>query len=53
MEAEDNKRVFTGFIKLELDTTVIDYSLLVANEYKIDFSLIEDFRDRCKFLLKK
>ncbi|CAK73791.1 unnamed protein product (macronuclear) [Paramecium tetraurelia] len=50
---EQNKNILTGFIKLEIDTSVLDYSNLVSKQFKMSFNEINDFRERYKYLLNK
>ncbi|CAD8154963.1 unnamed protein product [Paramecium pentaurelia] len=50
---EQNKQILTGFIKLEIDTSVLDYSNLVSKQFKMSFNEINDFRERYKYLLNK
>ncbi|CAD8163930.1 unnamed protein product [Paramecium pentaurelia] len=50
---EQNKNILTGFIKLEIDTSVLDYSNLMCKQFKMSFNEINDFRERYKYLLNK
>ncbi|CAD8089353.1 unnamed protein product [Paramecium sonneborni] len=50
---EQNKQILTGFIKLEIDTSVLDYSNLVSKQFKMSFNEVNDFRERYKYLLNK
>ncbi|CAD8148694.1 unnamed protein product [Paramecium octaurelia] len=50
---EQNKQILTGFIKLEIDTSVLDYSNLMSKQFKMSFNEINDFRERYKYLLNK
>ncbi|CAD8064445.1 unnamed protein product [Paramecium primaurelia] len=50
---EQNKNILTGFIKLEIDTSVLDYSNLMSKQFKMSFNEINDFRERYKYLINK